>query len=77
MKTREFLQKAIRDQRRWIENCNSNEVSYSGENGPAIRQADRNQLDHLETRLKDLICSHRYINNGNGICIKCGVYQQD
>lgn len=41
----------ILKQQRWIEECEANGVSYTGENGHAIRQADHAELTRLEDRL--------------------------
>jgi hypothetical protein len=37
-------------QRKWIEWCESNGMSYAGNNGVAIRNADRNELRAWEFR---------------------------
>ncbi len=42
----------VDSQRRWIEYCEANGVSYTGENGPAIARADLDALRKLETRLR-------------------------
>jgi len=45
----------ITDQRKWIEGCESNGVSYAdGERGQAIRTADANQLNALQTEFEML-----------------------
>lgn len=36
------------NQRAWIEYCERNGRSYTGPNGPAIRQADLNELRRVE-----------------------------
>lgn len=44
----------LRDQqRKWIEYCESNGVSYAGERGPVIRLADEAELARLEARLNE------------------------
>jgi len=45
------LRRQVGEQRKWIEECEACTVSYTGENGPEIRRADRNALRELETRL--------------------------
>ena len=45
------VQQAIREQRKWIERCESNEKSsYYGDNAVAVRRADREALAALERR---------------------------
>ena len=41
----------LSEQRKWIESCENNGVSYSGPNGPAIRKADADALAILEARV--------------------------
>ncbi len=48
-----FLKRQIHDQRRWIERCEQNGVSYAdGERGITIRQADEVALKDFEDELK-------------------------
>lgn len=42
---------AVVKQRAWIEYCEANGESYAGPNGPAIREADMNELRRLESKL--------------------------
>lgn len=51
-KRKSFLIRQIQKQQKWIENCESNGKSYTGENGIAIRQADNNYLHKLEVELR-------------------------
>lgn len=51
----------IADQRKWIEGCEANGVSYAdGERGQRIREADTNELRRLELALSLLPPSHRH-----------------
>lgn len=52
-KHRSFLISQIRKQQKWIEGCEANGKSYTGENGVAIRQADNNHLRELEIELNE------------------------
>lgn len=47
-----WLNTQIINQRKWIESCEANKVSYAGEKGRAIRQADENALKTWELKLK-------------------------
>lgn len=49
-----FLLDQIIKQHKWIEDCEANGKSYTGENGPAIRNADNDHLITLETELREL-----------------------
>ncbi|KKL90088.1 hypothetical protein LCGC14_1908170 [marine sediment metagenome] len=49
-----YLRNQISKQRRWIEDCEDNGVSYTGENGVAIREADTNYLKKLIHELSEL-----------------------
>ncbi len=52
--------KAIADQRRWIEDCEANGVSYAdGERGQRIREADEGALSMMLDKLELLVLSHR------------------
>ena len=51
LKGRAKLIDRITCQQRWIEWCEEG-ISYEGENGPAIRQADFSELRSLETLLR-------------------------
>lgn len=53
-KRKSFLVKNITKQQKWIEGCEANGKSYTGENGPAIRAADNAQLIEWEKELRDL-----------------------
>lgn len=51
----DFLKRQIIKQRKWIEECETNGISYSNpERGEAIRQADMDALRKLETELADI-----------------------
>lgn len=52
LKGRDLILFQIAAQKRWITGCEANGVSYTGENGDAIRQADREALVQLERRLR-------------------------
>ncbi len=54
MKTRtQVLKHLIQEQRKWIEDCERNGVSYAdGERGFHIRRADEAELRRIETELK-------------------------
>lgn len=39
-------------QRKWVEECKKNGVSYSGPNGRAIFEADMAELKRLESRVR-------------------------
>lgn len=54
-----FLVKAVADQRAWIEQCERSGVSYTGENGPAIRRADLDALAKLEAAATQRGCRKR------------------
>lgn len=43
----------LHNQRKWIEWCEGNERSYTGPNGPSIRQADHDELRRLEQRVQE------------------------
>ncbi len=45
-----LYRKLIFDQRKWIEDCEANGKSYTGPNGPAIAQADIDELRRLEAK---------------------------
>ncbi len=53
-KRRSYLISQITKQQKWIEDCESNGISYAGPNGGAIRQADNNHLLEMEKELKGL-----------------------
>lgn len=54
------LVKEICEQRKWIEDCESNGVSYSdGERGQKIREADEAHLKGLLSTVELLPPSHR------------------
>ena len=44
----------VREARKWIEDCEANGVSYTGENGWAIRRADERALKRREAELAAL-----------------------
>lgn len=49
---RERLIKAIAEQRKWIEDCEANGISYAdGQRGCNIRNADENELRRLTSTL--------------------------
>jgi len=61
LKGRAWIQDRIFKQRKWIEDCEANGKSYTGENGRAIFAADMGELHRLEKELKEW--DKRYVKN--------------
>ena len=55
-----WLQNEIARQRKWIEQCESNGISYAGPRGPAIREADENALRALEKEVAEQKARYDY-----------------
>ena len=47
------LSELVRKQERWIEQCSANGVSYKGENGRDVEEADMQELYRLRVRLDE------------------------